>query len=217
MNLRLNLTFGLTLLALAGCVPADTAQQATQPPEAVPAPAQAYQGAVLPYGLNDAAVEIGANDRVPRMDSGLYQRLGPICPVHENYDRGVIINGERIRFNNFTIAWQNEGIRPWDHPDWPSNMTEQDLLRVACARARVSARMMQDIPRGVGLGGNLEQLSEFEGMTKAELRANATGTYNYRDRRMGTPEEHYNYLIRAWEMANFTYAVARAQGIPVNR
>lgn len=196
MNLRLKLTFGLALLALAGCVPANTAQQATQPPEAVQAPAQAYQGAVLPYGLNDAAVAIGANDTVPLMDSTLYQRLGPVCDMIPNNAR--VANGQRLDVNRWAITWQNNGVRPWDQNRWPNQLTNAELRGIACNIAVTRARIMWS--NGTGA----RKLAPYVGMTAAEIRQHVGGA-------------QYNRILYAWEMANFTYAVARTQGIPVDR
>lgn len=192
-NKPLNCIVGLALVALCACVPADTAQHTAPSPQALEVSVQPYQGAVLPYGLNDEAVAIGANDTVPRMDTTLYQRLGPNCP-----------RAEANRITRWAIAWQNNGVRPWNQPNWPSNASRNELRGIACAIARTSARMMQSIPQNRGLGGNMERLARFEGMTAAQIRAS-------------TSTRLYNDALHAWEMANFTYAVAQAMGVSVNR
>lgn len=193
---------GIALVALCACVPADTAQHTAPPPQVTEAAVQPYQSAALPYGLNDEAVEIGANDTVPRMDTTLYQRLGPVCPAITNNAR--VASGQRLDVNRWAIAWQNNGVRPWDQSRWPSQLTDVELRGIACNMARTKARMMWTIEQNRGLGGNMERLTRFEGMTAAQIRE-STSTHNYND------------ALRAWEQANFTYAVARAMGVSVNR
>lgn len=145
------------------------------------------------YGLNDAAVQIYANDTVPRMDTTLYQRLGPNCP-----------RSESKTITRWSIAWQNRGVRPWKQPNWRKDASSDELIGIACAIARTQARKMRSILENKGLGGNMERLAEFEGMTPAQIKERH-GTRKYKD------------ALRAWEMANFTYAVAKVMGVAVRK
>lgn len=155
------------------------------------------------FGLNDRAVQIATSDTVPRIDTTLYQRLGPVCPQYT--ERVSVINGQRVRINDdWAIDWQNKGVRPWQQSNWPQNMTREQLMKVACRIALTNASLMQNSTQKRGLGGNMERLAEFEGMTAARIKAN-------------TNARMYGDALRAWEMANLTYAVARAMGVSVKK